>query len=221
MDALNKALADKGIKTEPTARFFFNRFPFRISFDAEKYSQDTAPGNSHFYPGTRWRLAGLDLIERIDPTGDVKVRHQGGYLSVYFNDINDVLRSVDTLRAYVISVATPASDREFEAMASDTRIEIRDNLYWGKYRWAVTFKSLDMDQAKEVADWINNFRAMNGEEDRSFISFSNPPRAYFTDENDLFYFRVVFYHLMSRIEKAVLKKEIADEQFASEGSRAA
>lgn len=222
MDALNKALADKGIKPEPTSRFFFNRYPFRITFDAEKYSQDTTTAATRAYHvGHRWRLAGSEMIERIEPIGEVKVRHQGGYVSVYFNDVTDVLRTVDVLGSYILSVATPASDKEFEVMASDTRVEIRDTLYWGKYRWVATFKTLTVEQANEVTEWLRNFKEMNGDEDRSFISFSNPPRAYFTDENDLFYFRVVFYQHISRIEKALLKKEIADEHLASEGSCAA
>ncbi|RYD64879.1 MAG: hypothetical protein EOP83_08690 [Verrucomicrobiaceae bacterium] len=222
MDALIDTLNEKNIPVEPTSKFFFKSFPFRVTLDADRYARYMNPAVARKNISSIWRKVGTMMVDLIEIEGEVRVRRQGGIISAYFNDVNDVFRAIEKYPKHILNVATPINDRALQAMAGDSRIEVRDQLYWNKYRWVATFKGMTTEQGQEVSDWLRQYKENNDEIlDKFFLSFSNPVRVYFTDENDLFYFRVVFYEHIARIEKALLTEEIANERLSAEDACAA
>lgn len=206
MDALINTLSRFPlIKREESAKLFFKKFPFKIVLDSYRYEDRKVVTQTAFSRSP----------------DEVRVRAQGGYYNVYFRDeataVEFLIENVD----YVASVSAPSSNDALSAISNDTRIEIRESLYWNKYRWAAVCKSLDLEQVEELRDWLSNFKEQCGEtsDDRIMFSYSaSSPRIYFTDEDDLFMFKFSFFNRISRLEKVLLKKEISSEHFITEGA---
>ncbi|RYD44949.1 MAG: hypothetical protein EOP83_31095 [Verrucomicrobiaceae bacterium] len=206
MDALIATLSQfPAIKREDSAKLFFKKFPYKIVLDSYRYEDRKVVTQTSI---TRSR-------------DEVQVRAQGGYYNVYFRDESTAAEFLSENAKYVVSVALPTSTEALSAISTDTRIEIRDSLYWNKFRWAAVCKSLDLDQIDELRDWLSNFKEQCGEvsDDRIMFSYStSSPRVYFADEDDLFMFKFSFFNRISRLEKVLLKKEISNEHFSAEGA---
>jgi hypothetical protein len=205
MDALTSTLSTLRVRREDSTKLFYKRYPYRVVLDALKME----------------KLAYAEICEAYADRMDVKFRKQGGFINCYFQSESETDQFVNEHRTHIVSVAMPSSREVLQAISDDTRIEVRDTLYWNKYRWAAVCKSLDEEQIDELRDWLNSYKEQCGETNDDKIQFaysSSSPRVYFSDEDDLFMFKFSFFNRISRLEKVLLKKEIADEQFIAEGS---
>jgi hypothetical protein len=204
MDALTSTLSTLRIRREDSTKLFYKRYPYRVVLDCFKI-----------------KAARFQISEYYADREDVKFRKQGGFFNCYFDDESEANRFVAKHSSYVVSVTMPSSPEVLQAISDDTRIEVRDTLFWNKYRWAAVCKSLDEEQIEELRDWLNSYKEQCGEVNDDKIQFaysSSSPRIYFTDEDDLFMFKFSFFNRISRLEKVLLKKEIADEQFIAQGT---
>ena len=228
MDALKASVADiPRVIVEPITRFFFKKYPYRVTYAAEAYSEkfDEPEGN----PKLRWRTSGRRILQGLDLKGDATDRNTEGFCALFFQFEEDAVAAVQIIGKYVSSVAGPRNQAERDVLAIDskTRVQtvIRPTLFWAKYRYCITLranvddKNQGKSQLEEIANWLSDFSAMNPDEDRLMISYSTPRRVYFSDENDLLYFKLVFHSSILSIQKTLLSKEISDEQFASQDAR--
>ncbi len=218
MDALKASVAEfPRVIVEPISRFFFKKYPYRVTFAAEALFLSDSPNGTSW----GWRTSGRTILQSIDLKGDATDRNTEGFCALFFEVEEDAVAAVQVIGRYVSSVAGPRNkaERDILAVESKTRVQtaIRETLYWAKYRYCVTLRPDDeKTQLTDIAEWLADYAALNPDEDRMMISYSTPRRIYFLDENDLLYFKLVFHSSIRFIEKALLTKEISDEQFASQ-----
>ena len=223
MDALKASVAEiPRVLIEPITRFFFKKYPYRVTYAAEAYSNmhDEPEGSSKLH----WRTSGRRILQGLPLKGDATDRNKEGFCALFFQFEEDAVAAVQIIGKYVSSVAGPRNQAERDILAIDskTRVQtvIRETLFWAKYRYCVTLREGDDKiQLEEIANWLSDFSAMNPDDDRLMISYSTPRRVYFADENDLLYFKLVFHTSISSIQKTLLSKEISDEQFAPQDAR--
>lgn len=221
MDALNNVLTgyEPTIRREAVERFFFKSYPFRITLDAEAYVLKTGPrARSSIEAFARWRAAAREMLAQVTLTGDTKVRNQAGFTCVYFDAETDVITFLGLWSEYIRSVALPENQSAMDALRNDRRIVIRETLFWHQFRWSGVFKQLDDEQLDEIRDWLDSFKDVAV--GTFYFSYSHSaPRIYFTEEDDLFMFSFSFFNRINRLEKVLLKEEIAHDSLAAEGAR--
>ena len=219
MDTLIAALGDAPeIKREATARFFFKKYPYRITVDAERYSLKNTPRSQRKADAlSRWRKAAQEMIAPLSFSAGTKIRNQGGFTCLYFEAAADAVAFLGQNRTYVIAVSLPETEAAHSALSGDHRLMIRDTLFWGQYRWSVVLKILEEDQLSELREWLAAYEGVCA--GKTSLSYSHAsPRVYFAEEDDLFMFSLSFFNRINRIEKALLKKEIAGESLVAEGA---
>jgi hypothetical protein len=216
MDTLITALAQfDAIKREVSSKLFFKIYPYRILIDAFKLKKIP---NTYGIPSHRSAVDTLVAGAAIQ--GGHRIRHQGGFANIYFVEAGEAARFVSENAGVIIAVALPESTEAFAALTSDTRVEIRDTLFWGKFRWAAVCKPLTGEEVEELREWISNYKAQI-EDDNDKIQFSystSSPRIFFSEEDDLFMFKFAYFNRISRLEKVLLRKEISNEHVFAEGS---
>lgn len=226
MDALIAALTRfPKIKREDTTKLYYKKYPYRVVFDFMVFNKDNGFKYSCQIGMEDIKFEYIDtsaINNDTGPRGEFRIRSQGGYTNIYFMNDADAADFIERNTRYISSVSLPDSNAALSAIKDDVRIEIRDSLFWHRYRWAAVCKSLTLEQVDEVREWINGFKEQIDDQgsDRVMFSYSSSsPRIFFAEEDDLFMFKFSFFNRISRLEKVLLKKEIADEFLAVEGAR--
>ncbi|RYF14499.1 MAG: hypothetical protein EOO77_14225 [Oxalobacteraceae bacterium] len=226
MDALIETIAQyPAIKRDDSSKLFYKKYPFRVLFDFTEYNIANHGRFTRTFPsvyGDRILefISIPELICEVAPTCPYKARSQNGQTNFYFVDPLDAAAFIQTQAGFIISVTMPESAQALAAINGDVRIEIRDTLYWNKYRWAAVCKALSEDQLDEIRDWTDSYKdQFTSGDDRIMMSYSSSsPRIFFNEEDDLFMFKFAFFNRISRLEKVLLKKEIADESRFAQGA---
>lgn len=219
MDTLNLTLATHNVRRETTSRFFFKTYPYRVMIDADAYIRRDGSAYDKIDYLMKWRNTAAEMLEAPSLIGTTKQRNQAGYACIYFDTEADVVAFVDEFHRYIVSVSAPADAATKEAMSSDYRIMVRETLFWNKYRWSGVMKRLTDEQLEEIKDWLESFKNIAVGE-LSFAYSDGAPRIFFAEEDDFCMFSFAFRNRIARIEKALLKDEIAhDLPLAAEGAR--
>jgi hypothetical protein len=207
------------VRVEDTLKFFWDLYPYRVEFDAKLLTRKRLPKSQLFRSATIHE----EVLSEIAVSGKVSTRRNGERTNLYFVNETDALAFFEKVEATATAVTAPRSAEDQAAITPDgTRLKsrLRTCLYWDRYQFEVTFKdSIDQgDQIEKVQLWMNDFKEISGEADRVSFQFGSPRKAYFADENDMIFFKLVFHEHISKIEKALLIKDIDDARGSSEGA---
>lgn len=219
MAALRALAASFNVKVADTLKFYHRRFPYRVLLDAEGYAKKTlSPSQAYRTPTIH-----AEVLEKIGLSGETYAVHSLGRTAVYFEVEEDACRFLDIVCTHCVVVNAPVSAAALAAIAPDhTRLEtqLRDTLWWNKYRYRVTFKkSLDDNGGlDDIVAWMKDYNEVSPTDNRIELHYSSPRLAYFADENDLLFFKLVFHEHISKLEKTLLIKDFPHACEPAEGA---
>jgi hypothetical protein len=210
---------DAGVPPIDTRKLFWDTYPYRIEFDNKLLTRITLARSQKFRAPTIHN----EVLEAIGASGKTTARRAGDLTTVYFVDEADALAFFNRTVVSVTEVTCPRCPEDIALLAGDgTRLKVvfRKNLFWHKFPYRVTLTDDLVNTGKfaEMKDWIHQFSEVSPVENVIELHGGNPSAAYFTDENDLLFFKLVFHEQIFKLEKALLIKDIADEPVSLEGA---
>lgn len=99
----------------------------------------------------------IQFVTRM-PTGSFKRRTGGENSLFYFKETASVVTLIETYPELIKSVSGPINQAHQNVISSDKNVMTRETLYYGKYRYQITFVDSE-DFVKTVLDDILNFLA--------------------------------------------------------------
>lgn len=213
MQALRAVAADlPKVLLDNTPSLYFGRYPIKIEFQAEIYASRALPVSQRY----RWRGIHDELLADLGLTGRVKARRRDVFTTLYCQNEVDALALCTRLGGTIVTIACPRHAGDIAALTGDeTRVRpvLREALYWDRFRYRLTLDKTVREEAtkfEEIKDWVAQFCTLSDEDPTARVENGAPPRAYFSREEDVTYFKLVFHEFIRDFEKVILFKEIDD-----------
>lgn len=219
MAALRSLAASHDLSVSDTLRFFYKLYPYRVTFDCRHYTEKALPASQKF------RAARIheEILADMALEGTHTARRLASATSLYFTDEADACAFLARVSGSALTVSAPLNAEAHAAITPDgSRLAtvLKPHLWWGKYGFRVEFKdSIDTaNKIDDVLDWIRRYDEVSPTKDRIEFQYGEPRTAYFADENDLLFFKLVFHEHISKLEKALLIKDFTDAREPAEGA---
>lgn len=162
-------------------------------------------------PLTRWQNKRKEEELRLEkltkfPPGNVPhrfVKTSSGF-NFFFEELTDTIDFIDN-NPQSSQVWRPHSEEAVDRL-SDAKVRIRGTLFWGKYRWCMTFKCPDITDEEHIDEWVSE-HFEGSEDDRIYYVFSSPRKLYLNSEIDVLTVKVGAGEFVKSVEYAVLTSE--------------
>jgi hypothetical protein len=133
-------------------------------------------------------------------------------INFFFVHEGDTSHFIDAAHSVIRNVHRPVTDDVLAVMRTDSSAIVRKHLFWGQYRWCVTFRALTEDQQSEIQTWTTkaliNTRVDGVLGDRHSWSIGDVVRLYLADDNDVLVIKLGYASRISRIDRVILTSEI-------------
>lgn len=220
MDALRQEFAaNPAVTVKEIEKPFYRDYLYRITVDLERFGAQNETARRRresYHDSQRWAI-GLDWASSLCdalPTGSWRCTSHWGCGSFYFRTEADALSFARQCPDAVDNIAGPSSPEAMDVMLSDTKVRVRNMLFWSRYRWCVVLNPWGgLKLQARLVEWSREFaEAIGGGaklRSRAMMSLGAwQSRVYFAHETDVMVFKMVFSSDIAKIEKAVLKEEL-------------
>lgn len=186
-----------GIHSQHTQKLFWGKFGFRV---------DIGSVMSGYVPGDFFNhLASLCPKDE----NEYKVRNQFRTVSFYFltaEATERLVQKINTKRFRVLGITHPESQASLDLMNQDHKIVIRDKFFYDHFEWRIVFKPLDIEQRRDLVDWVSGYFDANDVGVKwSLIESNRNCVLYLTDDDDVLVTKLTQGTRVRKVEKAVVR----------------
>lgn len=213
MDALKKACKNHlQINFEPLTKVYFKKFFYKVEVLLELYTPRSAVRRISRFRRTQAQETAVADCKFAD---EYRSRTEGGYCSFFFTNEDDAKLFIKKNKSYIVQVVAPRHVGDKAALGDDTKVRLRDTLFWNCFRWAITLKGLKEAQFTEIYERICESFGLHPDtahtSSRVMFSYTYPRKIFMTDEQDVILLKMIAYEFIGKIEKAVLRSEVDDQ----------
>ena len=215
-----------GVPCKDSGTLFYGEYPFKITITDPVESVKFRNGFSYSSPTHQkaledHRVARLTFMRKryrtitADPKDWRWMDNQGAKtFSYFFKNATDALSFCAKNSAHLKSITRPLNQGEVDAHTAfkepKTKLVVRENLFWNKYRYCIQFKH--EDEAREAADafFDAHIKPYEDEVGRAMYNYDANRRLYLNDARDVFYAKMGVGEYFKTFQKAILKSEISN-----------
>lgn len=192
-----------------TSKLFYGKYPFSVTVDHKLLRNGGCETNRHIrhfkvYKALEW------LCQELGVT-DYRTRVSSDTTQIYLACEQNALAIIESAHKSILRFHAPRNPQERKILEDDTRLIIRDNLFWNHFRYRIVYRSMRKANTLEVEEFFADFLNFMGETERlqrfSF-NYSDPIKVYIADEKDLLLVKIAHNDIILRIEKVILRNEI-------------
>jgi len=194
------------MKIEYTRKLFFRKYSYKLTFLIQGKSSVWYKAPSEIRKIPKWvetHLPDTDvkIIKRYQGWDDNKVRfHQ----SVYCKDQDTKDKLLAQFGLHILEICQPLDNNHKDNLEVKNVIEVRKNLIFKKYRYAVYFK---YDKKNEIFDWLGNY--FQGHATAKVSGNKWWPKLYLTDETEIMSVRLSWQECIDYIKTVRCLDEIS------------
>ncbi len=202
------------ITYEDLTHLYWGAYPFRVTVEARpRLSLRWMKSDQNLsYADVRDMMT--DLLEELkftDPKGTHCRRKTSTGFNFFFETQEEAARFIDDNVFFVSTVVRPKAQSHLDYLCDNEEhceVEIREQLFWNRYRFCVHLKSPKTDDDEDIFDYRQ--RCLGGDRDRSMLNCSgNDHKLYLRDRNDVIATKLALGMLVVGVTKAVLHGDLA------------
>lgn len=194
-----------GVSYNDISHLYWGKFPFKVVLPFEF----PLPAD-RIVSGKREKETTKILSKTVLPAeGNVfkKIITAKG-IQFFFEDAEIACQFVSDNVSLVGAVYRPRDETQI-SLLSDRKIRLREILYWGKYRWCITFSAnRKAEQEDETDSWITeHFDHEDNGEGRYMYCYANSRKLYLIENNDAIAVRIALSDQIKSIEYCILHED--------------